>query len=341
LRAYRFDPSSGTVTGDPEIIAQGFVGAVGGMTASDTGLLAYRTGTTQRRQLTWVDRTGSVVREIGQPEIDDVGSPELSADEQSAVVFSHRSGENDIWVIELARGLARRITDGPPADAHPLWDPDGAHVVFNSGRFPASGGATRQALAGGAPQPLFAGPARGVVVSWTRDRRYVLVRRESDTRGSDLVAVPLGDESHEVPVAQSMYDETEGQFSADGKWVGFVSSESGRNEVFVQSFPDARARTQVSNAGGTQVRWSHDGNEIFYLAPDGKLMAVSIGLNGPTPDVKLPVTLFQTYLATGTNVVGNKPQYAVSRDGRFLLNTAVESVSSPIVVAVNWTASTR
>jgi hypothetical protein len=57
--------------------------------------------------------------------------------------------------------------------------------------------------------------------------------------------------------------------------------------------------------------------------------------------VKLPVTLFQTYLATGTNVVGNKPQYAVSRDGRFLLNTAVESVSSPIVVAVNWTASTR
>jgi Tol biopolymer transport system component/tRNA A-37 threonylcarbamoyl transferase component Bud32 len=341
LRSYRFEPSSGTVTGDPVIIAQGFVGAVGAMTTSDTGLLAYRTGTTQRRQLIWVDRKGTVLRTVGEPEIDDVGSPELSADEQSAVVFSHRSGENDIWVIELARGLARRITDGPPADAHPVWDPDGAHVVFNSGRFPNSGGAVRQALAGGPPQPLFAGSTRGVVVSWTRDRRYALVRRESEKTGSDLIAVPLGDESHEVPVAQSMYDETEGQFSADAKWVAFVSGESGRNEVFVQSFPDARARTQVSNAGGTQVRWSPDGKEIFYLAPDGKLMAVSIGLNGPTPDVRLPVTLFQTYLATGTNVVGNKPQYAVSRDGRFLLNTALEGASSPIVIALNWAKAIR
>jgi hypothetical protein len=104
----------------------------------------------------------------------------------------------------------------------------------------------------------------------------------------------------------------------------------------VQSFPDGKSRTQVSTAGGTQVRWSPDGKELFYLAPDGKLMAASVALGGATPDVKLPVALFQTYLATGTNVVGNKPQYAVSRDGRFLLNTAVESPSAPIVVAFNW-----
>ena len=83
-------------------------------------------------------------------------------------------------------------------------------------------------------------------------------------------------------------------------------------------------------------RWSADGREIFYLAPDGKLMAVSVALGGTTPDVKLPVALFQTYLATGTNVIGNKPQYAVSRDGRFLLNAAVESPSAPIVISVNW-----
>ena len=84
------------------------------------------------------------------------------------------------------------------------------------------------------------------------------------------------------------------------------------------------------------MRWSADGREIFYLAPDGKLMAASVSLGGSTPQVKLPVALFQTYLATGTNVIGNKPQYAVSRDGRFLLNTAVESPSAPIVVSVNW-----
>jgi hypothetical protein len=118
--------------------------------------------------------------------------------------------------------------------------------------------------------------------------------------------------------------------------VAFVSHETGRPEVFVQSFPEGRPRTQVSTTGGAQVRWSGDGKEIFYVAPDGKMMAVSIALSGASPDVKLPVPLFQTHLATGTNVLGYKPQYAVSRDGRFLLNTAIESAGAPIVVSVNW-----
>ena len=118
--------------------------------------------------------------------------------------------------------------------------------------------------------------------------------------------------------------------------MAFASNDSGRAEVFVQSFPEGQARTQVSTAGGSQIRWSADGREIFYIAPDGRMMAVSIALTGSTPDVKLPVPLFQTHLGTGTNVLGYKPQYAVSRDGRFLLNTAIESASAPIVVAVNW-----
>ncbi|MGH9204128.1 MAG: hypothetical protein ACRD2A_23115 [Vicinamibacterales bacterium] len=104
-------------------------------------------------------------------------------------------------------------------------------------------------------------------------------------------------------------------------------------------FPKGRARTQVSTAGGTQVRWSADGEEIFYVAPDGMMTAVSVAFGGASPDVKLPVPLFKTYLATGTNVLGFKPQYAVSRDGRFLLNTASESSSAPIVVSVNWMKS--
>jgi Tol biopolymer transport system component len=336
LQVYNFNPDTGAVSGEPVVIAQGFAGGVGAMAASVTGVLAYRSGSAQRRQLVWVDRKGAVLRAIGEPEIGNVGSPELSADEQSAVVFSGRSGDNDIWIIELARGLFRRVTDGPPADAHPLWDPDGQHVVYNSGRFPKNGGGTRQSITGGPPEPLFATDVRGVALSWTRDRRYVLLRRSNDKTGQDLIAASPTGEPREVVVAASPFDDTEGQFSPDGKWVAFVTLESGRAEVFVQSFPDGRSRTQVSTAGGTQVRWSADGKEIFYLAPDGKMTAASVALNGSTPDVKLPVSLFQTYLATGTNVVGNKPQYAVSRDGRFLLNAALESPSAPIVVSTNW-----
>jgi eukaryotic-like serine/threonine-protein kinase len=337
LESYTFDLASAAISGEPRVVAQGFVGGAGAAVAtSTTGLLAYRTGSAQRRQLVWVDRKGNVLRAIGEPEAGNNGSPELSADEQSAVVFSGRSGDNDIWIIELARGLARRITDGPPADAHPTWDPDGQHVIFNTGRFPGHGTQGRQSITSGPAEPLFAtGDPRGVVVSWTRDRTYALLRRENPKTNADLIAIATAD-LREVVVSQSPYDELEGQFSPDGKWVAFVSTDSGRPEVFVQSFPEARGRTQISTGGGTQVRWSADGKEIFYLAPDGKLMAASVALGGATPEVKLPVALFQTYLATGTNVVGNKPQYAVSRDGRFLLNTAVESPSAPIVVAFNW-----
>jgi Tol biopolymer transport system component len=278
----------------------------------------------------WVNRRGELLRAIGEPESDYIASPELSADEQSVLVFTQRSGNNDCWVIELARNLPRRITDGPAAHAHPVWDPDGDHIIFNS---PI--GATRQAVNGGKPEPLFAQPRRGTALAWTRDRQHVLLRRDNGTNG-DLVAVSMAGEPREINVATSSSDETEGQFSPDGRWVAFVSNESGRAEVFVQSFPEGRARTQVSTTGGTQVRWSGDGKEIFYVAADGKMMATPVGLGGASPEVKLPVPLFETHLATGTNVLGNKPQYAVSRDGRFLLNTAIESTSQPIVVLMNW-----
>ncbi len=338
LQAYGFDAAAGSVRGEPVVIAQGFPGADANapFATSETGVLAYRgAGAAQQRQLVWVDRQGNLLRPIGDPETDSIASPELSRDEQSVAVVLQRTGDNDIWTIELARNLPHPVTNGPPADAHPLWDPDGQHVVFYSRRF-GSGAPTRQALTGGKAEPLFARAESGQPLSWTRDRTFILLRRQSTTTGADLIAVATAGEPRDVVVAQSQYDETEGQFSPDGKWVAFVSNESGHAEVYVQSFPDARARTQISTAGGTQVRWSANGNEIFYVAPDGKMMAVSVGLGGASPDVRLPTPLFQTHLATGINVLGNKPQYAVARDGRFLLNTLVESASAPIVVLVNW-----
>ena len=333
LHVYNFDVTSATVQGQPFIIAQGFTAgaATASFATSGNGVLAYRSSTVQRRQLVWVNRRGEVVRAIGEPESDYIASPELSADEQSVLVFTQRSGNNDCWIIELARNLPHRITEGPVAHAHPIWDPDGAHIVFNS-----QGGANRQAITGGTSERLFSPERPGTALAWTRDREYVLLRRDTGMK-ADLVAVSMKGEPREVIVAQSPNDETEGQFSPDGKWIAFVSDESGRAEVFVQSFPEGRARTQVSTTGGTQVRWSADGTEIFYVAADGKMMAVSVALGGASPDVKLPVPLFETHLATGTNVLGNKPQYAVSRDGRFLLDTAIESASRPIAVFVNWT----
>jgi serine/threonine protein kinase/Tol biopolymer transport system component len=338
LQAYRFNVAAGTVQGEPIVLAQGFTGAAAAaaFSGAGSGVLAWRGGTMQRRQLTWVNRQGIVLGTIGEPHVDLIASPELSPDEQSVAVFLQRNGDNDIWTIELARNLAHRLTNGPPADAHPLWDPDGQHIVFNTQRF--GGSSARVAIGGGAaePLPLLPKGERGEVLAWTRDRQFVLLRRRSPRGDQDLLAVSTSGAPREIVVAQSPSEETEGQFSADGRWVAFASNENGRSEVFAQSFPEARARIQVSTAGGAQVRWSADGKEIYYVAPDGMMTAVSIALGDAKAEVKAPMPLFPTYLASGINVLGNKPQYAVSRDGRFLLNTAIESDSSPIIVSTNF-----
>jgi hypothetical protein len=193
----------------------------------------------------------------------------------------------------------------------------------------------QQVDASGAPHALFPNGVAGMALSWTRDRRYVLLRRGGTGAGTDLVAVSV-DGHDTIPIAQSPSEETEGQFSPDGRWVAFVSNESGRLEVYLQAFPAGTGRTQLSTAGGTQVRWGPDGREIFYIAPDGKLMAVALKVTATSVQPSAPSVLFQTYLATGINVIGNKPQYAVARDGRFLLNAVIESPATPIVVALNW-----
>ena len=267
LQVYNFDITSATVQGQPAMIAQGFApgAATASFATSANGMLAYRSSTVQRRQLVWVNRHGELLRAIGEPESDYIASPELSADEQSVLVFTQRSGNNDCWVIELARNLPHRITDGPAAHAHPIWDPDGAaHCLQLARRREPAGDHGRE----------------GGTAVLTREARHgagldarpgvTCCSRRDTGRTGDLVAVSMKGEPREVIVAQSPNDETEGQFSPDGKWVAFVSNESGRAEVFVQSFPEGRARTQVSTTGGTQVRWSGDGKEIFYVAAGRK-----------------------------------------------------------------------
>jgi eukaryotic-like serine/threonine-protein kinase len=349
LVAWQFGSSAGTVSGEPTVLARGLgedTTGDGAFAVSRAGVLAYRFGGRQRRQLQWVDRQGRPLGTSSEATTDSFGSPELSPDERSVALFLAGPGGNDIAVIDLARGLRRYVTNTPPADAHPLWDPDGRHVVYVSARL-GGNGPVRQAVDGtGAPTPLFPNDQpgaglesiRGGALSWTRDRQFVLLRLGGQR--PDLAAVSI-DGGRTIPIAQSAADETEGQFAPNGKWVAFVSNDSGRAEVYVQAFPQSSGRVQVSTSGGTQVRWSADGREIFYVAPDGMLMAVAMRATAGALEADAPRPLFQTYLATGGNVVGNKPQYAVSRDGRFLLNAAVETPSTPIIVSTNWSAGLR
>jgi hypothetical protein len=159
---------------------------------------------------------------------------------------------------------------------------------------------------------------------------------------ADLWALPLFGERKAFPFVNTSFDERNGKFSPDGRWVAYISDELGRYEVYVQPFPGLGGKWQVSTGGGSAPQWRHDGKELFYIAPDGRLMAAPIQAAGLTLHVGTPVSLFRTRIVGGGQS-SQSQQYAVSPDGqRFLINIiADESTASPITIVTNWTAGLK
>jgi Tol biopolymer transport system component len=170
----------------------------------------------------------------------------------------------------------------------------------------------------------------------SHDGRFLLYIEIAPKTGYDLWALPVVGERKPVLVANTPYEERNGQFSSDGRWVAYQSNESGRFEVYVQPFLGSGDKQQISIAGGEQPRWRADGKELFFLAPDSKLMAVTVQALGGKLDAGSPVALFQTRTPVSSSAIF-KAQYAVSRDGRFLMNMPLEdSNAAPITLILNW-----
>jgi dipeptidyl aminopeptidase/acylaminoacyl peptidase len=179
-------------------------------------------------------------------------------------------------------------------------------------------------------------------VSWSADGKFILYTSTGGPTASDLFVLPLSGDRKPIPFVNTQFTETPGQFSPDGKWVAYVSNESGRNEVYVAPFPGPGGKRQVSTAGASQPasqpRWRRDGTEIFYIAADMKLMAAAVDGRGASFEVGAVKPLFDTRAATGL-----RSTYAATADGqRFLINRAPEqTASAPITVVVNWAAGLR
>ena len=138
-------------------------------------------------------------------------------------------------------------------------------------------------------------------------------------------------------VANTVAEEVLAQFSPDGRWVAYQTNESGRFEVVVQPFPNASGKWQVSTAGGAAPRWRADGQELYFLAPDATMMAAPVTAAGASFAAGTPVALFPTRIVEGGTLTTNRPQYAVARDGRFLINqTVADAVAAPITLLLNW-----
>jgi hypothetical protein len=172
---------------------------------------------------------------------------------------------------------------------------------------------------------------------WSSDGRFILYVINPRPPQRDIWALPLDGAQIAFPVVETEFNETNAQFSPDGRWIAYQSNESGRDEIYVQPFRRVGRKVRVSGNGGVQVRWRQDGTELFYLAADNRLMAVPIRLDprGENVEVGTPEPLFLTRLA-GTPRNGSARHYMVSRDGqRFLMDTLTE-LSIPITVVLNW-----
>jgi eukaryotic-like serine/threonine-protein kinase len=282
-------------------------------------------------QLLWFDRQGQQVGVATKPGT--YGNIALSPTGKvvAAESLDVATNNTDLWTYDLENGSAKRLTFDPAIDSTPLWSPDGTRLVFTSDReqkfnlyVKNADGSQEEKLI---PQD---GPDR-FPEDWSRDGKYVLYQR-----GTDLWCVTFPELTVSVFLKAASAPSVT-RFSPDGKWVAYASNESGREEIYVTSFPGAHGKWQVSNAGGEQPKWRSDGKELFYLAPDGKMMAVPVTV-GANFDAGTPVALFQ---ANPREMIATSERfdYDVSKDGqRFLINTELKSGLTPMSVVVNWTA---
>jgi eukaryotic-like serine/threonine-protein kinase len=343
LIAHRFDPEAAKVEGDPMTLSDDIDG---GFAVTDTGLLTFRKNApsnASNKQLTWFDREGRQVQQIGA--MANYGGIELSPTGDRLAVDIVTDNNRDIWVIDLARNVPSRITFDPANDWTASWSPDGSRLTF------ASAGRGNQ------PQQIYQKSSSGVGVDelvatdgepsipaqWSPDNKFIAFSRAQGggSGGNDMWLLPLTGDRKPRPFLQTPFDKIQARISPDARWIAYTTNESGSFQVVVQSFPDPNGgKWQISADGGVEPKWRHDGKELYYLALDGKLMSVPIKA-ARTFEAERPVPLFQTVLTVNRTRPDRDRRYDVTHDGqRFLIVTPGNRFGAvPVTVVVNWASA--
>ena len=342
LMALPFDAGRVAVTGPPVRVAGevNFDFGVwrGTFSASGNGILAYQLAQAGvGGQLAWLDLSGRRLSTVG--ERGDAYSPQLSPDGRRASVILG-DPNNDIWIYELDRGVRTRMTTAEQVVVSPLWSPDGSQILYVASprtdefllvTIPSNGAGEKKAL--------YRSKERIEPSDWSRDGRYVLCDR-GNIGAADVWAIPLADPEKAFSIAASSFPQRSGQFSPDGRWVAYVSTQTGRNEIYVTPFPGGGARLQVSGSGGTQPRWSSDGRQLFYASADGNLTVAAVEGRGARFEIKDVKPLFRVSIFAGPRATLHG--YAVAPDGqRLLVNSAGEAGVPRVALVVNWTEDLR
>jgi serine/threonine protein kinase len=319
----------------------------GAYSVSGTGVLAYAGALSTPGHLTWFDRGGNPSESVGS--LGDYTDFRLSPDQTrlAASLADPKTGYPDIWITDLTRGSSAPFTFGPTVNAHPVWAPDGARIIFRTNR---TGGMdefyAKSAGGGGKEEPVLTeatARAAGVLSGnvrlwdWSPDGQQLLFSAPTSS-DYELWLVPVARDAKPVSLLSAPGDQIHGNISPNGRLVAYSSNESGRFEVRVQTLPLTDHLWTVSTTGGFEPRWRADGREMYYLSLDQKLMAVGVG---PGPSFGAPAELFPVRVAGGLSE--QRTHYVPSRDGqRFLINTPTgDAAMVPITVVLNWTAGLK
>ncbi|HXO41684.1 MAG TPA: protein kinase [Thermoanaerobaculia bacterium] len=341
LVAQPFDPDRLRFTGEPVPLAQavdpigeGTPGTAYAFFAADGSTLAYRAGVRVISQPTWFDRGGRELGRAGPP--GDFDEPALSPDGRDVAL--DRNDEHltsAVWRLDLERGALSRLSFGAGSALAPAWSPDGSRVAYTCAQLRSL--CLRVASGAGNEEVLLTSDAAKLVDDWSPDGRFLLYEEVSRKTTTDLWLLPLAGERRPALYLQTPFDETHARFSPDGRFVAYPSNESGRDEVYVQTFPAAGGKWQISTDGGDQAQWRADGKELFFLGLDRKLRAVAVKTDhGFEPGMQRVLFEARTTVPAG---LASRASYAVSGDGqRFLVDKVVSDGGRiPITVVLDWT----
>ena len=346
LVAQGFDARALQLSGDPVPIAPHVavgrdVIAVGRRlaTASGDGVLVLDASRgRQDTRLVWMDRGG---RPAGAPvPLARAGMLRLSPDGArfAVALLDPESGNQDLWLSDATGAHPTRFTFDPANDSSPVWSPDGSQLAWSSNRGgvyrvyrKAASGSGEDALLYGADQYAFP-------TDWSRDGRTILLRQMDARTVNDLWSLgvgPQGEAKEPSAFLHTEANEVAAVLSPDGRWVAYASDESGRYEVYVRAFPSGEGKRQVSAGGGISPLWRRDGSELYFQAPDGKLMATAVE-RGTAFTARAPVALF-AFRPSGSLF---SPYYAPAPDGqRFLVSTTADAeAGAPLTAVLEWTA---
>jgi eukaryotic-like serine/threonine-protein kinase len=303
------------------------------LSVANDGTIVYTSGS-NRYQMTWFGTDGTAVRTIGVA--DRYVGLRISPDGSEALALVDDAvGNRDVWRMELTRGTRSRVTVDNRGN-FATWSPDGQRVAF--------AGLTRQTLfeksASGDPadRALLRSDYTVFPTDWSRDGKYLLFTRQSP--GSDVWALPIGGEGEPtaIPiVATPAAAELQGHTSPNGRFLAFTSNESGRNEVYIQPFPEATTRRQVSSDGGGYPRWSRTGNELYFRSLDGRLLAAPVRFDGGSADPGEPRFVMRLIEPPALHL----HPYDIAPDGRILALTPVSGAPTHVTltVLVDWQAA--